>query len=309
MAEYTDKLLGTLNEKEVVLASVFTKNSSVTVQCFGMVANSKKEILFAAVGGVDSALKAIRGIVSVKGRLKVGAGHFSQLDKEYRITNYETDIYAVSKDSTLVFNYLETDEKKKIMIMYDSELLSKGYVSIDDSDSQYISRILRSAPFGLPIREGWEDAVFKGLIHNDCLQQYFGYFDENHFPNGIKVGLINSAPEDVYEFLDQFIKSGRLPFKDDSKDAGKKIMELESLDQYLSEYSQMLLEHVKKEYVPLYDPKIDGIFHEYMKDLKIPLFKKQQEVLSAFVKAFHVQNSAIIQGQMSVGSTARSAIR
>lgn len=282
-------------EQTPAMLQLETATASHTAFCFAMAVNRHQQIQFAVLGGNDSTLKSFRAAISMgTRRMYFGEGQKEELH------------YALGKKvnviSTGQFEFINTQtvNRKKAIIAFSKELEEKYIVAIDEAPEMQVRDFLMAPPYGLPILEEWAKPIYEEMLTRNLLQPLEVYFDKNEF-SSLTIAQVVLKEEDCKEFLSEMIRSGKCQFPQEG--TGEKIKEINDLNEYLLEYSPVMLDKVTKLDEPLHQPMSDQALSHF-DTYERPLFPVQAHVATGAAKALQVQKGIIIQGEMSVGKSA-----
>ncbi|PEB54545.1 hypothetical protein COO03_04695 [Bacillus sp. AFS098217] len=282
-------------EQTPAMLQLDTATASHTAFCFALAVNRNHQIQFAVFGGNDSSLKSFRAAISMgTKRLYFGEGKKEELN--YILTRKTN----VSAAGAFEFIGTRTMNQKKAIIAYTKELENKFIVAIDESPAMQVRDFLMAAPYGLPILEEWAEPIYEEMLTRKLLQPLEVYFDQNEF-SSLEIAQVTLKVEDCKEFLSEVIKTGKCKFPKEG--IGEKVQEIQDLNEYLLEYSPVMLDKVTKMDEPLHQPMKDEALSHF-DTYQRPLFPVQAHVATGAAKALQVQKGIIIQGEMSTGKSA-----
>ncbi|MED2635394.1 hypothetical protein P4216_27380, partial [Bacillus thuringiensis] len=282
-------------EQTPAMLQLETGTASHSAFCFAMAVNHNNQMQFAVLGANDSTLKSFRAAISMgTRRLYFGEGQKEELH------------YVLGKKMNVIskgqFEFINTQtvNRKKAIIAFSKELEEKYIVAIDEAPEIQVRDFLMAPPYGLPILEEWAKPIYEEMLTRNLLQPLDVYFDKNEFTS-LSIAQIVLKEEDCKEFLSEMIRSGKCQFPQEG--TGEKINEINDLNEYLLEYSPVMLDKVTKLDEPLHQPmKEQGLSH--FDTYQRPLFPVQAHVATGAAKALQVQKGIIIQGEMSSGKSA-----
>ncbi|MGG0208455.1 hypothetical protein [Bacillus mycoides] len=282
-------------EQTPAMLQLETGTASHSAFCFAMAVNRHHQIQFAVLGGNDSTLKSFRAAISMgTRRLYFGEGQKEEL------------YYALGKKMNVIstgqFEFIntQTTNRKKAIIAFSKEIEEKYIVAIDEAPEMQVRDFLMAPPYGLPILEEWAKPIYEEMLTRNLLQPLEVYFDKNEF-SSLTIAQVVLKEEDCKEFLSEMIRSGKCQFPQEG--TGEKIKEINDLNEYLLEYSPVMLDKVTKLDEPLHQPMSDQALSHF-DTYERPLFPVQAHVATGAAKALQVQKGIIIQGEMSVGKSA-----
>ncbi|MBE4941304.1 DEAD/DEAH box helicase [Bacillus thuringiensis] len=263
--------------------------------CFAVAVNHNNHMQFAVLGANDSTLKSFRAAISMgTSRLYFGEGKKEEL-------HYILD-KKVNVNSKGEFDFINTQtaNKKKAIIAFSRELEEKYIVAIDEAPEMQVRDFLMAPPYGLPILEEWAKPIYEEMLTRKLLQPLDVYFDKNEF-SSLSIAQVVLKEKDCKEFLSEMIRSGKCQFPQEG--TGEKINEINDLNEYLLEYSPVMLDKVTKLDEPLHQPMKDQALSHF-DTYQRPLFPVQAHVATGVAKALQVQKGIILQGEMSTGKSA-----
>ncbi|PGT44368.1 DEAD/DEAH box helicase [Bacillus cereus] len=282
-------------EQTPAMLQLETGTASHTAFCFAMAVNRHHQIQFVVLGGNDSTLKSFRAAISMgTSRLYFGEGKKEEL-------HYIVD-KKVNVNSKGQFEFINTQtiNKKKAIIAFSRELEEKYIVAIDEAPEIQVRDFLMAPPYGLLILEEWAKPIYEEMLTRNLLQPLEVYFDKNEF-SSLMIAQVLLKEKDCKEFLSEMIRSGKCQFPQEG--TGEKINEINDLNEYLLEYSPVMLDKVTKLDEPLHQPMKDQALSHF-DTYQRPLFPVQAHVATGAAKALQVQKGILIKGEMSTGKSA-----
>lgn len=141
-----------------------TFNSSHMAFCFAMGVENNNELKFIVLGGNDSSLQALRGLISLKSnRLSVGVA--DKVAYGYELNWRKRQIKIRDK-----FQFITTANKegKKILIGFAESVQNEYVVAINKQPGKALQEYLQAPPFGLPILEEWGNLSINTCKKNVC---------------------------------------------------------------------------------------------------------------------------------------------
>ncbi len=189
--------------------------------------------------------------------------------------------------STGQFEFINTQtvNRKKAIIAFSKELEEKYIVAIDEAPEMQVRDFLMAPPYGLPILEEWAKPIYEEMLTRKLLQPLDVYFDKNEFTS-LSIAQVVLKEEDCKEFLSEMIRTGKCKFPQDG--TGEKINEINDLNEYLLEYSPVMLDKVTKLDEPLHQPMKEQALSHF-DTYQRPLFPVQAHVATGAAKALQVQ--------------------
>ncbi|HFK1499506.1 TPA: hypothetical protein ACGXMW_003842 [Bacillus paranthracis] len=282
-------------EQTPAMLQLETGTASHTAFCFAMAVNHNNHMQFAVLGANDSTLKSFRAAISMgTRRLYFGEGQKEELH------------YVLGKKMNVIskgqFDFINTQtaNRKKAIIAFSKEIEEKYIVAINEAPEMQVRDFLMAPPYGLPILEEWAKPIYQEMLTRNLLQPLEVYFDKNEFTS-LSIAQVLLKEEDCKEFLSEMIRSGKCQFPQEG--TGEKINEIQDLNEYLLEYSPVMLDKVTKLDEPLHQPMKDQALSHF-DTYKRPLFLVQAHVATGAAKALQVQKGIILQGEMSTGKSA-----
>lgn len=282
-------------EQTPAMLQLETGTASHSAFCFAMAVNHNNHMQFAVLGANDSTLKSFRAAISMgTRRLYFGEGKKEELH------------YVLGKKMNVIskgqFDFINTQtaNRKKAIIAFSKEIEEKYIVAINEAPEMQVRDFLMAPPYGLPVLEEWAKPIYQEMLTRNLLQPLEVYFDKNEFTS-LSIAQVLLKEEDCKGFLSEMIRSGKCKFPQEG--TGKKINEIQDLNEYLLEYSPVMLDKVTKLDEPLHQPMKDQALSHF-DTYKRPLFPVQAHVATGAAKALQVQKGIILQGEMSTGKSA-----
>ncbi|MHA4414478.1 DEAD/DEAH box helicase [Bacillus cereus] len=282
-------------EQTPAMLQLETGTASHSAFCFAMAVNHNNQMQFAVLGANDSTLKSFRAAISMgTSRLYFGEGQKEEL--HYVLGKK----MKVNSKGQFEFINTQTVNRKKAIIAFSKELEEKYIVAIDEAPEMQVRDFLMAPPYGLPILEEWAKPIYEEMLTRNLLQPLNVYFDRNEFTS-LSIAQVALKEEDCKEFLSDMIRTGKCQFPQEG--TGEKINEINDLNEYLLEYSPVMLDKVTKLDEPLHQPMKEQALSHF-DTYQRPLFPVQAHVATGAAKALQVQKGIIIQGEMSSGKSA-----
>ncbi|KAB2491117.1 DEAD/DEAH box helicase [Bacillus cereus] len=282
-------------EQTPAMLQLETGTASHSAFCFAMAVNHNNQMQFAVLGANDSTLKSFRAAISMgTSRLYFGEGQKEEL---HYVLGKKMN---VNSKGQFEFINTQTVNRKKAIIAFSKELEEKYIVAIDEAPEMQVRDFLMAPPYGLPILEEWAKPIYEEMLTRNLLQPLNVYFDRNEFTS-LSIAQVALKEEDCKEFLSEMIRSGKCQFPQEG--TGEKINEINDLNEYLLEYSPVMLDKVTKLDEPLHQPMKEQALSHF-DTYQRPLFPVQAHVATGAAKALQVQKGIIIQGEMSSGKSA-----
>ncbi|PEP91600.1 hypothetical protein CN582_27000 [Bacillus wiedmannii] len=282
-------------EQTPAMLQLETGTASHSAFCFAMAVNHNNQMQFAVLGANDSTLKSFRAAISMgTSRLYFGEGQKEEL---HYVLGKKMN---VNSKGQFEFINTQTVNRKKAIIAFSKELEEKYIVAIDEAPEIQVRDFLMAPPYGLPILEEWAKPIYEEMLTRNLLQPLNVYFDRNEFTS-LSIAQVALKEEDCKEFLSEMIRTGKCQFPQEG--TGEKINEINDLNEYLLEYSPVMLDKVTKLDEPLHQPMKEQALSHF-ETYQRPLFPVQAHVATGAAKALQVQKGIIIQGEMSSGKSA-----
>lgn len=280
-----------------------TFNSSHMAFCFALGVENDNDLKFIVLGGNDSSLQAIRGLISVRtNRLFAGVANKEAYGYELNWRKRQIKI----RDK---FQFITTANKdgKKILIGFAENLQKEYVVSINKSRGKALQEYLQAPPYGLPIlNEEWGESIYKYMEEKRMLHPVDLYLDKNEFKD-ITIAKVQLREKDSIDFLSSIIKECVVKFPE-GKGNGEAMAKYDDLTPYLTDFSNAMLEDITSKDKPLHQP----LEHNPLPCLDYyarELFPVQKHVVTGAVKALNSMAGILIHGEMSVGkSTIMTAV-
>lgn len=288
-----------------MIVNVCKKDVDFSIYGFNVLLNDANELQVGVFGGTAAVINALRANLYLGSTFHVYNAERQNVNEEVNPADARLEkgieMFSFTREAKHHFNFIKTSiNEEPALIVYDDEIAANGYLALHEQPAHQIARLLRQAPYGLPILKEWEQPIFEAMKHEKQLSCFDNVsLDKYDF---IQAGIITAQPDDVFKLVDQLIKAGTLPL-DTRRGDGSAINQLETLDDYLKNHQDMLLKQVQQVFHPLYDPQHDVPQPALFDNLKIKLFPYQQHVVAALHRALQVQKSIILQGEMSTGKT------
>ncbi|WP_044797002.1 DEAD/DEAH box helicase [Bacillus cereus] len=282
-------------EQTPAMLQLETGTASHSAFCFAMAVNHNNQMQFAVLGANDSTLKSFRAAISMgTSRLYFGEGQKEEL---HYVLGKKMNVNSKGK---FEFINTQTVNRKKAIIAFSKELEEKYIVAIDEAPEMQVRDFLMAPPYGLPILEEWAKPIYEEMLKRNLLQPLNVYFDRNEFTS-LSIAQVALKEEDCKEFLSEMIRTGKCQFPQEG--TGEKINGINDLNEYLLEYSPVMLDKVTKLDEPLHQPMKEQALSHF-DTYQRPLFPVQAHVSTGAAKALQVQKGIIIQGEMSSGKSA-----
>ena len=261
--------------------------------------NSPKKILMTIVAGSDSSLQALKGAMDIGSHgLSFGYGVKGVSSYEYQS---ELSLYA-EKGSYEKFPMKIGKNRKALAIVHEDLLDASEYVlSFEGKPHEDIANLLGGSKYGLHLLDEWKEPVYQELRGRNHIRNLPLYYDPELFPGGIDLMSIELGEEDADDLLSELIQAGDISFPREG--SGTALKSVDSLTDYMTSYSDAMVEKLAEEVQPTHDPTIEEPL-EVMNKFPRTLFPVQGHVSSAISKRLMYQDGVIIQGEMSTGKTA-----
>ncbi len=257
------------------------------------------KILMTIIGGNDSTLQAIKATID-SGYSGVSYGHGKKTLTEYEFTR-EFQLES-EKGKYEKFSMTINSNRKAVAIVHEDVLSGNGYIlSFDGDDAEEVRKVLGGGNYGLNVLPEWKEVVFHELLDRGHLEYVELYADSGIFPAGLKLMKLTLEEEEADLMISELIKLKKLRFPKDG--TGKALEDVDSLTDYMQDYSHVMMEKLSNEISPTHNPIEDGV-SEMFDAYKRPLFPVQGHVATAVAKRLQKQKSVIIQGEMSTGKSA-----
>ncbi|NRD81086.1 DEAD/DEAH box helicase family protein [Bacillus sp. BRMEA1] len=256
-------------------------------------------ILMTIIAGSDSTLQ------SMKAAMDIGSNgfHFGQGEKTLTTYEFQRDFQlCADKGSYEKFPITINQNRKALAIVHDKLLANDEYVlSFDGNPAQDIANLLGGSKYGLHILDDWKEIVYQELISRGYLEEIEMYYDKSLFIDGMSLLRIKLSEEDADNLISELVKSGALVFP--KSGTGQAIENVNSLTDYLLEYSDAMVQKLAEEVQPTHNPMEDESL-QHFENFPRTLFPVQSHVATAISKRLLEQKAVIIQGEMSTGKTA-----
>ncbi|WP_282156226.1 hypothetical protein [Cytobacillus gottheilii] len=264
----------------------------------------EKKLLLTIVSGSDSALQSLKGAIDIGSRGGLKFGYGTKELTGYRF-NGETSLYA-EKGRYEKFAMTLNRNRKALAIVHDDVLNNSKYVlSFDGNPAHDIAQLLGGPQYGLHILPEWEETILSELLRGNFLEKHELYADDELFPGGLHLYSINLTEEQADLFIERLVKEGTIKFPRSGN--GETVESTTDLTNYLLNYNELMVEKLSENVQPTHNPLNDSSL-KYFERYPRELFPVQAHVSTAVAKRLRKQKAVIIQGEMSTGSAARSAI-
>jgi hypothetical protein len=285
------------------MLEVYLEQAWQSAFCYGLATeetrqNRPPKILMTIIAGNDSTLQAMKAAMDI-GSSGIRFGHGNK-----GLTNYEFKSefgLVAEKGSYERFPITINQNKKALAIVHDKLLSNEEYIlSFDNNPAEDIATLLGGAKYGLHILDEWKPIVYQELVQRNYVEEVEMYFDSGLFPEGISLLKVNLEEEQADTIISEMIRKGTLHFP--KKGSGSTLGSLESLTDYMMNYSDDMVTKLAEEVVPDHDPMKDSVLTHF-DDYPRQLFPVQGHVSTAIAKRLTKQKAIIIQGQMSTGKS------
>lgn len=284
--------------KEAVTQSVFTY--ALGIKKWETSSGYKRhQLLFTIVAGSDSSLQAIKSVIS--SGWSVSIGHGEKGESDYR---FKSDQAIETEKGAYDFFTMNVGRNKKALAIVHEDLRDQNefVLSLDGKPSEDIQNLLGGSKFGLNILDEWRETVYQVLEERGYLEQLPLYFDKDMFPNGLQLFSIQLEEEQADELISELIKTGKIQFPEQRQGTGRHLESVDSLTDYMMEYSDDMVEKLSEKVHPRHDPMYDDVA-PVISQFPRELFPVQSHVTTAVAKHLKTHKSAIIQGEMSCGKS------
>lgn len=251
------------------------------------------KILLAILAGSDSTLQATKAAMDI-GSSGFRFGHGNKTLTQYE---FEAEFRAVAEKGCYERFPITINQNRKAMVIVHEKLLSnEEYVlSFEGNPAEDIAILLGGGKYGLHILDDWKSTVYKELMDRSQIEEVDIYYDVDLFPDGIKLLKINLEEEQADQIISELITRGQLKFPEVGQ--GETLKDVDSLADYMMQYSDKMIEKLSDEVTPTHDPLTDSTlthFDSYPRQM----FPVQSHVSTAVAKRFFEQKAVIIQGEM-----------
>lgn len=261
------------------------------------------KLLMTIIAGNDSTMQAMKAAIDTgSGGLSFGYGIKGLTDYKF---HKELRIFS-EKGKYEKFPITINQNRKAIAIVHDELLGNNEYIlSFDGEPSEDLRQVLGGGKYGLHILPEWKDVIYKEFITRQVLEKVELYCDSSLFPDGLYLYKLNLTEEDADNLISELITSKKLQFPKEG--SGKSIEEITDLTSYMQAHINDMINKVSEEVTPIHNPLVDPIDYR-IETYKRELFPVQAHVTTAVAKKLKKNKAVLIQGEMSTGSAARSAI-
>ena len=167
-------------------------------------------------------------------------------------------------------------------------------MAIDEAPEIQVRDFLMAPPYGLPILEEWAKPIYEEMLTRNLLQPLNVYFDRNEFTS-LSIAQVTLKEEDCKEFLSEMIRTGKCQFPQEG--TGEKINEINDLNEYLLEYSPVMLDKVTKLDEPLHQPMKEQALSHF-DTYQRPLFPVQAHVATGAKKHYKYKKGLLYRGNV-----------
>lgn len=255
-------------------------------------------ILMTIVAGSDSSLQALKAAIDIgSSGLTFGYGI-----KGLTSYDYQKEKGLVSEKGKYEKFAMNVSGNRKALVIIHEKLLSNSefVLSFDGNPADDIANLLGGSKYGLHILPEWKSVVFKTLRNRDYIKEIPLYKDETLFENGLKLLSIKLEEEEADNLITELIQTDQIRFPKQGE--GSRLNEIDSLTDYMLEFSDDMVEKLSEEVTPTHDPTVNDPL-PVMSKFPRELFPVQAHVSSAISKRLMTQKAVIIQGEMSTGKS------
>lgn len=265
------------------------------------------KLLMTIIAGNDSTMQAMKAAVDI-GSGGMAFGHGEKQLMDYKFVQ-QFKVFS-EKGKYEKFPITINQNRKAVAIVHEDLLGNGDYIlSFDGNPADDLRQILGGGKFGLHILPEWKDIILSEFENQRVIEKVDFYYDQNLFPDGFSIYKLNfseaNAEEEADNLISNMIKTGKLKFPKEGK--GSSVESMEDLTTYMTEFMDDMVTKVSEKVTPIHDPMKEP-FHPQISTYKRELFPVQAHVSTAVAKVLKKQKVALIQGEMSTGSAARSAI-
>lgn len=289
------------------MLEIYTNQAWYNVFCYALAYRevndrhgTKQELLFAIIGGADSAIQSMKAGIDIGSSSSLRFGHGVKENTNYRFMPEQS--LATTKGAYEKFNMNLSAARKGVIISHQDMLNNRYLISFEKEPYIDVAKLLNGAPFGLWIEEDWKKPVFDAMIRNQYLIPVDMYVDEELFnkDNPLHLYEINLTEEQADQLISDMLKLGLISFTQQGD--GTALQQVESLTDYILAYTDNLIDKVSTHAIPTHDGGKDSVhpkFDTYAREL----FPVQAHASTAIAKRLKKQKSVILQGEMSTGKS------
>lgn len=294
------------SEENPKMLEVRLNNLYQDVFCYGLAVEeneqSRHTLKMAIIAGNDSSLQAIKASMDI-GTNGINFGYGYKMNNSWQFQPEIRSLYAEKGKYSRFPLPIEGESNFKAMIIVHDDVLSNAgdyIISFNKNPAQDIRRHFGGSKYGLHLLPEWEQPLYEELQYQDHLVEVPIYLAEGFDISILKLTL---SEEEADNLISSLIRNGRLRFKDGIDSSyGQSIKKLDSLEEYLTENVDPMMEKVNEQVTPIHDPLYDKEY-PYFDDYDRPLFPVQAHVATALVKKLNIQKNILLEGEMSTGKT------
>lgn len=265
------------------------------------------KLLMTIIAGSDSTLQAMKASVDI-GSSGISFGHGEKQLTDYKFVSQ----FRMHSDKGKYESFKMTinSNRKAVAIVHDDLLGNGDYIlSFEGDPAEDLRNLLGGGKFGLNILPEWKNIILNEFVRRGCIEELNFNFDPSLFPNGFSIYKLKfseqNGEQEADDIISDMIKKGMLKFP--KAGTGASVESIEDLGTYMTEFMDDMVKKVSDRVTPIHNPIVDPV-HPQISTYKRELFPVQAHVSTAIAKVLKKQKVALIQGEMSTGSAARSAI-
>lgn len=269
--------------------------------------NSRGEkILFTLLSGHDSSLQSVKAAIDMGHYAGFKFGMAKKTNEGYQLIKDEQEgenirkLYS-EKGTYSKTNMSLTSTKKSVLFIHES-IEDKGeyVITLSEKPSDDIANLLAGPQYGLHILDEWKETVYQELLNEKLLAELDVFYDDELFDYPVHFYGVGLTEEDADKFITKLLHNGKIKFPYDSQ--SEDLQEIETLTDYLNQYSGHMLEKISNKIQPIHDLEKEEP-SPFLDDYKIRLFERQAHVTTACAKRLLQSKSIILQGEMSTGKS------
>lgn len=258
-------------------------------------------LLSTVIGGPDSTLQSIKAAIDT-GTYGLSFGYGTKGLSSYQFQKEFTMFSEKGKYHTFP---MTVNNRKVMAIVHDDIMEGKYTMSFEESPAYDVRKVLGGKQYGIPILDEWSEVIYQELHNKNYVVNMPVYADSGIFPEGFHVIRFDFSEEQADEFISEMLINKKISFPEDG--TGEDLEGIEDLMGYLPEFTEPMIDKLSDEIEVTHNPLVDEVYPHF-ENYNMKLFPVQAHVATAIAKRLKTQKSVILQGEMSTGSAARSAI-
>ena len=234
--------------------------------------------------------------------------YFSHMpESEYsHLVAYKKDCTYIkeSKERLKLFAFIQNDE---CTVWDDIYTMSNTGEYPESLTNTVFDKLYKMSP--APILRDWVPFLMTNFINSGDLKEVTTIKSENETP--FRCYSLDISIEDIVYRIQRGLRSGRISIGG-VNEASSFMQEVQGIDSYLNEYSEVLTRKIQDSFTPMFTPGVDKydidlesvVDYMYDKD-HIKLYPAQKDVAQAVTNAYNAGNKcAFIIGECGSGKTA-----